>query len=118
MYQKFISLLIVFCMLFASLANSAVLVLAPAEQQDGTGSTISCHENGQIAKQADTSTPVHATGIAAKMLHDCCSGIAPFLLSAQFIWPDQQLMHVKAMEPVLILTLRPERLYRPPRFFS
>ncbi len=122
MARKLVSLLILSCMLFAGMANSAGLVLATASASPHpvtkTVTAHSCHDNIVSDSQHPPSAnvPVHGNDTPAKLLHECCSGVALFLLSSRFSWPDQEVGHARAPEPILILTLHPENPFRPPIF--
>lgn len=120
MCKKLISLLIMLCMLFVSLANSAetVLIFANQQSEQGLKNTVSCHGDSQSVKQQDSLTlaSVHMTDASAKLLHDCCMA-SPCLLPTPFQWDAPlQSKHVKAIDVVLILPERSENPYKPPSF--
>ena len=112
-----------FCVLFASTANSAEIVLISGSQQveQALENPVSCHRDGLTMKQQDSSTPgsLHISAVSAKVLHDCCMAFAPCLLPVQFHWKTpHQPEHARAIDADLLLTDRSESPYKPPRFFS
>lgn len=111
------------CMLFASTANSAEIVLVSENQQmeQAVENPVSCHGDSQTVKQQDSSTSgaMHISDVSAKVLHDCCMAFSPCLLPVQFHWMTPlQPEHARAIEPDPLLTDRSESPYKPPRLFS
>lgn len=112
-----------FCMLFASTANSAEIVLIAVNQQmeQAVENPVSCHGDSLTMKQQDSSPPGsrHISDVSAKVLHDCCMAFAPCLLPVQFHWTmPLQPEHALAIDADLLLTDRSESPYKPPRLFS
>lgn len=111
------------CMLFASTANSAEIILIADNQQveQAVENPVSCHGDSQTMKQQDSSTSgsMHMSDISAKVLHDCCMAFSPCLLPVSFHWQTPlQPEHASALESDLLLTDRSESPYKPPRRYS